>query len=155
MTAVANPNLPPSAQAGIVGVIDPDAYGAGAQNTPWIDMSQFEALLAIIQAGTLGTSATLDAKLQEAQDASGTGAKDIAGKAIAQLTQAGGDSDKQALINVHAQELDVEGGFTHVRLQITIGVAASDAAGLVQGFYPRYGPASDQDLASVDEIVDG
>lgn len=138
---------------GVVGTIDPDAYSASTVVTGWISAADFQSYLAIVQAGTLGSSATLDAKLQQASDAAGTGAKDITGKAITQLTQAGTDSDKIALINLDPDELDVTNGFTHFRLSITIATAASDAGGLVLGLNAAYGPARLRDLAAVDEIV--
>lgn len=146
-------NALPSEQAAILGVIDPDANAAGALTSDWCDMTKFEAGMGIILAGTLGTSATLDGKLQQATDSSGTGAKDITGKSITQLTEAGTDSDKQAIINVRREELDVANGFTHVAVVMTTATATSDSAALFVGFNPRFGPASDNDLASVDEIV--
>lgn len=149
----ANVNLKPSDQAAVVGVIDPDAYAASTVTSAWIDMADFEAIMAIVMAGDLGTSATLDAKLEQATDGSGTGAKDISGKAITQLTQAGTDSNKQAIINCRASELDIANDFTHVRLSMTVATATSDAGAIVLGLYPHYGPASDNDLAAVDEIV--
>lgn len=145
--------LRPSDVAAVVGVINSASHAASTVTTGWIDMGQFEKLMAIIMAGVLGASATLDAKFQQATDGSGTGAKDIAGKSITQLTKAGSDDNKQAIINLTGEELDVTNAFTHVRLSMTIGVAASQAAALVQGFNARYAPGSDSDLASVDEIV--
>ena len=67
----------PSDRAAVAGVIDPDAYSTGTQTTGWIDMGKFAAIMAIVQAGTLGASATIDAKLEQAQDSSGSGAKDV------------------------------------------------------------------------------
>ena len=90
---ISNTNLLPSQQAAVVGIIDPDAYAAAAYNTVWISMADWGAVQAIVMAGTLGASATLDAKLEQAQDAVGTGAKDITGKAITQLTKAAADDD--------------------------------------------------------------
>lgn len=139
--------------AAVAGVIDPDAYAAGTVTSGWIAMKSFERLLAVVMAGDLGASATVDAKLEQAQDSAGTGVKDVTGKAIAQLTKAGTDDNKQALINMAAEELDVANGFTHVRLSMTVGTATSDAGAVVLGFDARYAPASDADLASVDEIV--
>lgn len=147
----ANPNILPSSRQVMIGVIDPDANAAGALSTVWFSMADSETIQAIVMAGTLGTSATLDAKLEQAQDSSGTGAKDITGKAITQLTQAGGDSDKQAIINLRSEELDVEGAFTHARLTMTTAVATSDSAAIVLGANARYQPLAD--LASVDEVV--
>ena len=146
-----NPNIKPSDEAVLVGVIDPDLNTAATYTTGWINMGLFEAIQAIILAGALGTSATLDAKLQQATDASGTGVKDITGKAITQLTEAGTDSDKQAIINCRSDELDVNNGFSHVRLSMTVAVASSDSAAVVLGHHARYQPATD--LATVDEVV--
>lgn len=146
--------LRPSDVAAIAAVIDPDVTPASTVTSDWVSMADFEKIMAIVLAGTLGSSATLDAKLEQATDSSGTGAKDISGKAITQLTQAGtDDSDKQAIINCRADELDVDNDFTHVRLSITVATATSDAGGMILGFNPRFGPASDNDLASVAEIV--
>ena len=36
---------------------------------------------------------------------------------------------------------------------MTVAAASSDGAGMILGLNPRYAPASDNDLASVDEIV--
>lgn len=148
-----NPNLLPSDRAAIVGVIDPDVTAAGAVSTGWVAAKDFLTFMAIVFAGTLGSSATLDAKIEQASDSSGTGAKDVTGKAITQLTQAGTDSDKQAIINVKQSDLDLVNGFTHLRLTVTVGTASSDAGAVLLGFDPAYGPASDYDAASVDEIV--
>lgn len=146
-------NVKPSDRVAVVGVIDPDVTTASTVTTSWIDMAKFGALMAIVMAGTLGSSATLDAKFQQATDSSGTGAKDIAGKAITQLTQAGTDSDKQAIINLFQNELDIDNGFTHVQLSLTVGTATSDAGAIVLGFDPVKGQAALSDLATIDEIV--
>lgn len=146
-------NALPTEVAAIVGVIDPDANVAGALSSAYVDMSKFNQLMAIVMAGTLGVAATLDAKIEQATDSSGTGVKDVTGKAITQLTQAGTDSDKQAAINLRAEELDIDNGFSFARLTMTTAVATSDSGAVVIGFGASYGPASDFDLASVDEIV--
>lgn len=146
-----NPNILPSNRAVLAGVIDPDAYAANTYETGWISMVDFASIQAIVMAGDLGASATLDAKLEQASDSSGTGAKDISGKAITQLTKAGSDDNKQAIINCRAEELDVDNGFTHVRLSMTVGTATSDAGALVLGHDARYAP--EDDLSSVDEVV--
>lgn len=148
-----NAALLASDRAAVVGVIDPDANAAGAFSTDWIAAKDFHSFLAAVHAGTLGSSATLDFKLEQATDSSGTGAKDITGKAITQLTQAGSDSDKLALINLTPDELDVDNSFTHFRATMTVGTATSDCSAFVLGLDPRYGPASDNDIAAVAEIV--
>lgn len=136
----------------IVGMIDPDAYAAGTYTTGWIDMKLFHQLMFAVQAGTFGTDATLDFKLQEAKDSSGTSSQDLTGKSITQFTDAGTDDDKQAIVNMRADELS--DGYTHVRGSLTIAVAAVDAGVLAIGGQPRYLPASNFDATTVDEIVE-
>lgn len=150
---MAQKTLNPSQVSAVVGAIDPDANAAGTYTTGWISMSTFQSVMAIVMAGALGASATIDAKMEQAQDASGTGAKDLEGSAITQLTQAGSDSDQQAIIECWAEDLDLANDFTHVRLSMTVGTANSDSGAIVMGFNPRYGPASDADAATVAEIV--
>ena len=135
----------------VVAVIDPDARAPGTIATSWLSMANYQSLMAVIMAGDLGVNAAIDAKLQQARDASGTGVKDVAGKAIMQLHQAGTDSSrKQAVINLRADELDRNGGYTHVRLAMTTAVATSDTGALVLAASPRYGAAP---ATTVAEIV--
>ncbi|MCP1852802.1 MULTISPECIES: hypothetical protein [unclassified Bradyrhizobium] len=127
----------------LAGIINPAANAAGTLTTNWVSMATFEELLAIIAAGALGVNGTIDAKLQQAQDGTGTGAKDIVGKAITQLTQAGTDkSNKQAQINVRAEELDRNGGFSFVRLSMTTAVATSPSTAVLLGVSARYSPTA-------------
>ncbi len=142
-------NVLPSNRVRLMATIDPDAYTAAAYTSDWVAMKDFKTIMATIMAGTLGSSATLNAKLQEATDNAGAGAQDITGKAITELTQVGSDSDKQAIINIRDDELTDT--FTHVAVVVTVGVATSDMAAMIQGFDQAYEPETD--LASVDEIV--
>lgn len=147
-------NAQASEQAAVCAVIDPDANTAAALTSDYVDMGQFGAAMGIALVGTLGSSATIDFKFVQATDASGTGVKDVTGKAITQITQAGTDqSDTQAVINLRAEDLDVDNGFRYAAVVLTTGAATSDSAALVLGLSPRFGPASDNDLASVGEIV--
>lgn len=148
-----NGNLDASKEVAVIGAIDPDVLTAGAHVSSWVDMQDFFRIMAIVAAGTLGASATLDAKFEQATDGSGTGAKDVTGTDITQLTQAGGDSDKQAVINLRQNDLDFANDFRFVRLSITVATATSDAAGVLLGLSPRDGSADANDAASVTEIV--
>lgn len=143
-----------SQQLAVVATIDPDSLSAGAANSDAVDMSKFNRVLFLFLSGDLGTSATMDGKLQGSVDGS-TGWTDLSGKSITQFTQAGSDSDKQALVEITAEELAGYGSGTYryVRGVITIGTAASEAALVALGASARFHPASDDDLASVDEIV--
>ncbi len=145
-------NTLPTERVAVVGVIDPDANAAAAYTTAYVSMSTFQSLMAVVQTGVLGASATVDAKLVQATDSSGTGSKDISGKAITQLVKASNDDD-QAIITCRSSELDVANSFSHVALTMTVGTATSDCSAIVLGVDARNDPASDNDLASVVEII--
>ena len=148
-----NGNLNPSMSAGVVGVINPVSQTVGTVTTGWVDMQKFGVLLAVLAAGALGASATVDAKFQQATDSAGAGVKDVTGTSIAQLTKAGTDDNKQALINLRQEDLDKNNGFRFVRLSVTVGTAASLVSAVLLAFNARYGAATDNDAATVDEIV--
>lgn len=138
-----------------VAVIDPDAYTAADYDTVWVPLKDFFRFMAVVCAGTLGSSATLDAKLRVATDSSGTNAADVTGSGITQLTQAGSDSDKQAVINFDPQQFLAGAAldYTHVSLRMTVGTATSDAGAVLLGIDPRFLPASDYDASTVDSIT--
>lgn len=140
--------------AAVVGVIDPDAYAAGSYSTGWIKADKFARYLAAVLVGDMVATSTVDAKLEQASSGSGTGVKDISGRAITQLTQAGTDDNKQAMIDlIPANHMDIAGGFFWFRLTMTVATAASDAGGLVLGVTPVDGPAFNSDASTVDEVV--
>ena len=147
-----NSNLLPSQRAAVAGFVNPVSQAAGTVTTGWVAVKDFESFLAIITAGVLGASATLDAKIQQATSSGGANAKDVTGKAITQMVKAT-DDNKIAEINLRADELDVNGGFTFIRVSATVGTAASLIAVHLLGFDPHYGPASDNDSTSVKEII--
>ena len=134
-------SLKPSQRIALAGVINPQS-ATTVQTTGWVDASQYENLLAVINVGTISSTGTVDAKLQQASDSSGTGAKNITGAAITQLTQAGGSSNKQALINLKADQLDANNGFTFVQLSITPATAAALIAGELWGHDPKLTPSA-------------
>lgn len=148
-----NGNLNPSMATGVVAVINPVSQATGTVNTGWVDMQKFGALLAILAVGALGASGTVDAKIEQATDAAGAGAKEVAGSAITQLTKAGTDDNKQVLINLRQEDLDKNNSFRFVRLSVTVGTAASLVSAILLAFNARYGAATDNDAATVDEIV--
>lgn len=143
-----------SEEAAVIGVIDPQSVGAGATahtGATWIKVDKFARILAIVAVGS--TDRTVDASIKQASDSAGTGAKAITGKAVTQFSPT--DDNKVKLINLDVSELDVEGGFEHIRLEMVSGAGGTTTliGGLLLGGVPRYGPASDNDAAAVAEIV--
>ena len=147
------PNAKGSEMLSLLATIDPPSQAAGTVTTGWVQAGSHHTLMALIQTGGLGVNGTVDAKFEQAVDASGTSAKDVAGKAITQLTQVGGGSNKQALINLRPVDLDAANGFAYVRLSLTVGVAASLASAQLMGLNPRYASADASNQAAVAQIV--
>jgi hypothetical protein len=141
-----------SERLAIVATIDPDAYGTGTQQSDIIDMQNRRRVMFIVQAGDLGSSGTVDFNVHGSAASNMASAALITGKSITQLTQAGTDSDKQAIVEVTAEEV-AEQGFRYIRGNLIILVAASDAAVIALAGDLAYSPASEYDLATVDEIV--
>lgn len=147
-----NSNTKPFENLSILAAISPVSQGVGSVVSGWVPVQNHLALLAIIATGVLGTAATVDAKLQQATDASGTGAKDITGKAITQIVKATGDN-KQVLLNAKASDLDTEGSFAFVQLSITVGAAASLVGAQLLGASPRFADASAFNATSVAQVI--
>lgn len=147
------PNAKGSECFAVIATIDPSNQAVGSLNTAWIPVANFHGLLVLLETGTLGAGATVNAKLQQAQDNLGSGAIDIPSKAITALTQAGGGSNKQVLINLKPEEMDTISGFGFVRLSLTVAVAACQTAAQLIGLNPRFSPADAFDQASVVQIV--
>lgn len=141
----------PSERAAIVATIDPASLTANTYVSDWVDASNFDNLMAVILLGAIAANGTFNAKLIQSKVSAGTSPADITGKAVTELTKAGSDDNKQVIINLRGDELTE--GYRYVALSVTTAVAASLAGAAILGFNPNYGPASDYDLASVDEIV--
>jgi hypothetical protein len=146
-------NVKASEQVALLDQVNPASQAAGSVTTAWVSAQYFNKFLALVQVGAFGASATVDANIQQAQDGSGTGAKAIgSGRAITQMLAAGGNN-KQATIDLDAQELDVSNGFCFVKLTITVGVAATLVSGSLYGFIPRDASAALFNNASVVQQV--
>lgn len=141
-----------SDRTGILATLDPASVAASTVVTSWVPVAKWHTIAAILQTGVLGASATVDAKLRQAQDSSGTGAKDITGKSISQLVKASHDN-KQVVLECKADDLDTTNAFTHVALSVTVGTAASLLSAVLMGTNPRYAPATDFDSANVVQTV--
>ena len=145
-------NSKASEMLAILATVDPASQSAGTATTGWVSVANHHGLLAVVQTGVLGTLATVDAKLQQATDSTGAGAKDVAGRAITQIVKATGDN-KQALINLKPEELDTLNGFGFVRVALTVGVAASITGAQLLGVNPRFAPADSGNQAAVVQVI--
>ena len=90
--------------------------------TDWESMAIHQRAVYMLFVGAMAAGATITYRVDQATDAAGANQKAIAGKAITQLTQAGGDATSAVIIEVRSEELDVDGGFTFVSGISLIGV---------------------------------
>lgn len=136
-------NIKLSEGLAVLASIDPASIAASTVTSAWVPVTNFLSLLLVVQTGVLGTAATVDAKIQQATDVSGTGAKDLSpGKSITQIVKATGDN-KQALLDFRAQDLDAANNFNYVRVSLTVGAAASIVGAVLYGGNPRFLPPRD------------
>lgn len=125
----------------VAGVIHPQAISNGATGvlTAAIDMSKFDKLIAIIDAGTLGSSGTFDAHFEGATTSGGSYTT-ITGKAITQLVKAT-DDNKLTTIEL-SQEAVRDAGWLFVKLNLLCGTANSTSSAIVLGVPSRGAVAS-------------
>ena len=102
----------PSEKIAVLGTIDPDAYAASTIVSDYCSLEKFESLMIVLTVGDIVATGTIDAVVKQATSSAGAGAKNLTtSKAITQLTQAGSDSNKQVIINVRAEDLDMANNF--------------------------------------------
>lgn len=142
----------PTERVAILATIDPDAYGTGTQTSDWVNVEEWGQLMAVVYSGIIVTSGKIDAQLRQATSSTGANTSTIAGKAITQISTVAGN-DKQCIITLKPEELNVAGGYSFVALKMTFTTAGADAGGAIYGLDCRHGPASDFDLSSVSQIV--
>lgn len=108
--------------------------------TAWVDMKDYHEIIATLCLGDMAAE-TIDFKIEQATDGSGTGAKDL--KAATQLAAHASNNDhRQVQISAHLEKLDGNGGFRFVRGRaITGGVTGGAAVVLLHG-RPRYKPGT-------------
>lgn len=145
------PSLKPSQRMSVASTINPQS-ATTVQTTGWVSMASFQNIVAKINTGVITATGTVDAKLQQATDSSGTGAKDITGKAITQLV-ATTNNNQQCLINLKSDELDATNNFAYVRLSITPATAAALISGEIIGMDAVYGPGDLQNNAAVVQVI--
>lgn len=124
------------------GELYPALKTPAAYNGAWIRLSNHQRVIFILQVGTMAQTSTLDFLVQEDVLGDGASAAAITGKAITQLTAAGGDGDDLVAIEVRTEELDVDGGFCWVRGVLTVGTANVTCAMLPLRFVANYPPVA-------------
>ena len=124
----------------------------GTYTTAYVSGMDYHRYLIDIYVGALAAGATLDAQVYQATTTAGAGAKVITGKAITQLTQAGGDTNcGHVFIEVRGEELDTNGNFDCLGVTLVGGVGNTTWGVTIYGIEPRHAPAS---VTALQEVVD-
>lgn len=128
----------------------PQTRQAATHVGAWVLAATYPRYLLKLKVGAMGSGGVVNAKFQQATSAAGAGVKDVDGKAITPLTQAGSDENSVVGINLRTEELDVSGGFKYIRFAVTITVADClyDAELLATG--GRFIPVS---VTNWDEVI--
>lgn len=145
-------NALPSETLSVRAWLTPVSRSANTYGTAWVKKSDFYAWRALLLAGTIASNGTVDFKLQEADNASGDNPQDVTGSAATQLTQAGTDSDKLAMINFQPDQHGSKSK-PYFRATVITATAATVCAVLLEGVQPASAPARALNIAAVDEIV--
>jgi hypothetical protein len=143
--------VPQYLQTPILAVISPQSASAGTYTSGWVSMATVSRVYAALAIGAITGSGTVNAKLQQASDSGGTGAKDVTGAAMTEIVGSA-NSNQRVTIEVRQAQLDVANNFTHVRLSVTTAVAASLICAIVQGNNAKYAPLA-QDASVVESVA--
>jgi hypothetical protein len=128
---------------------------ATASSTPLagsaVDLSKFGKALVVFRLGDMA-SETIDCVVQRC-DSNGSNAATL--KAATQLAANASNNDNKIIV-VAVDANDLSGSDQeHIRGQITTGgVTGGTCTIAVLGLEPRYGPAGDNDMSAVVEIVE-
>ena len=150
-----------SDRVAVLARVSPNALTAAAYVTDVIDMSKWKRVAAILATGDVGNNGTVVVTAQANTTNAASGGTTIDGKAFtaSNFTGSGSGTDggsyHEGVIEVSDEDVrDALENARYLYFTLTIGTATSDATLIVVGIDPRYAPASDDDLASVLEIVD-
>lgn len=133
---------------------------AGGDNTAhWVSLEDFGSFLCLVELGTWDSSDDLDTcKLQQAQDSSGTGIKDLTTSASGgnydSDTPVDADGDN-VILEVQADDLDVDNGFDHVRvyLEENDNTGVDNVSAVYVRANPRHAYSNLLRAASAGEVV--
>lgn len=116
----------------LLAAIDPATVTSTPATSSWVDTAGQQELFAELQIGNVAAE-TVDFKIEQATDSSGTGVKDL--KAATQLAaHATNNDNKQVQISVAIEKLDTANGFRYVRIRaVTGGATGGPMAGTLRG----------------------
>jgi len=126
-----------------------DSQAIATVNSAWVSLATYHRAVLILNVGDMAQGATLDLSIRQASDGTGTGTKAITGKAITQLTQAGADGNQMLVIELQAEELDVDGNFENIGIRHIVAGGAVEMAWTLFGIQPRFAPTPTTNWAEI------
>lgn len=126
-----------------------DSFAIGTHTSAYVSLMNYHRTVIVINVGDIAAGGALDARLLQATTTAGAGAKAITGKAITQLTQAGGDGDDIVCIELQTEELDVTNAFDCIALELTVTSGAVELSYIIYGIEPRFPPTGTTNWAEV------
>ncbi len=101
----------------VIDAVSPQLVDNAALGSGWILMDATEPVLFLLRVGA--TDTTVDAKIQQATASDGTGAKDLTGAAITQISATG--DNRHVSIEVEPARMDIKNGFVYAQMLATAG----------------------------------
>lgn len=134
----------------LLAIIAAGTISSSPATSSWVDAAHYSELVAELVLGNMA-SETIDFKIEQATDASGSGAKDLV--AATQLAAHASNNDSKVLqISALTTALDSANGFRYVRIRaVTGGATGGPAAATLRGC-ARYLPGA-QTTAVVETKV--
>lgn len=144
-------NALPSERVAVCGVLAPVSGSAATHDLDnWVPVKNFRRFMAVVQAGVLGASATIDAQIRTSTDLVGGGAALLSGASITQMVKAT-DDNKTAVLNLDCASL--ANTVKSISLRVTVGANASLVSAVLLGFDGYAEPASDHQSANMVATV--
>jgi hypothetical protein len=143
-------NILASEKVAVIATLDPAGSIAAVQYTDVIDMSKWHQALGIFLLGNMDDAATVVCAAYRC-DSAGNNAAAIKTET---LGAAAGNDNTQVVVGVRKEDLLPQTTYNrYIKFGITNGASGGGTAAVVAlGVDPVYGPASDNDLASVQQI---
>ncbi len=124
----------------------------GSTNSSWVAAFTEGNNRAVVALNVGTTVQAISFKLTQAQDASGTGAKDITGAALASITTA--NDNTYNTIDIGPGALDGADGFTFIRAEMTIASAGTTPTDVVLYRYDlRRAGEGAQDATYAQQVI--
>ena len=148
-----------SERVAVLAAIDPDAYSPSTVTSGWVKADKFHKFAAIGMLGDTNASGSPYGQavfsIFQGNTDSGGAAKLVSGKTVTLGEIAGAtEENDQCVINLDpADELDLDAGFYWIAVRAVVSGEACDVAAVLLGIDPKYSPASNNDSATVNEII--